>query len=127
MTISISTTANLTLGEAQLSTIENLPNILPLDVWLTPPQYQILNSVIGRTATIRPRKRRTNVTRDNSRGATLKELERHIANLDAWQKRAAIEMPTAPQRIRGLAGSGKTIVLALKAAIAQVLWFLINI
>src|SRR5262249_17924741 len=46
----------------------------------------------------------------------LKKLEKNIANLDAWQKRAAIEMPTAPQRIRGLAGSGKTIVLALKAA-----------
>jgi len=36
--------------------------------------------------------------------------------LDAWQKRAAIETPAGPQRIRGLAGSGKTIVLALKAA-----------
>jgi len=39
-----------------------------------------------------------------------------IANLDSWQKAAAIETPDGPQRIRGLAGSGKTIVLALKAA-----------
>ena len=46
----------------------------------------------------------------------LKEFERGIANLDRWQKQAAIETPEGPQRIRGLAGSGKTIVLALKAA-----------
>src|SRR5262245_26117424 len=31
-------------------------------------------------------------------------------------EKAAIESPEGPQRIRGLAGSGKTIVLALKAA-----------
>ncbi|AYQ36684.1 RNA helicase [Burkholderia lata] len=36
--------------------------------------------------------------------------------MDSWQKAAAIETPDGPQRIRGLAGSGKTIVLALKAA-----------
>ena len=31
-------------------------------------------------------------------------------------KKAAFEIPEGPQRIRGLAGSGKTVVLALKAA-----------
>lgn len=52
----------------------------------------------------------------NSRGGIIKALEAKIANLDQWQKKAAIESPDGPQRIRGLAGSGKTIVLALKAA-----------
>jgi Resolvase, N terminal domain len=42
----------------------------------------------------------------------MKIIEREIANLDRWQKRAAIETPKGPQRIRGLACSGKTIVLA---------------
>ncbi|RBL82402.1 hypothetical protein DDE05_37820 [Streptomyces cavourensis] len=46
----------------------------------------------------------------------MKVIERGIANLDQWQKAAAIETPEGPQRIRGLAGSGKTVVLALKAA-----------
>jgi superfamily I DNA and RNA helicase len=115
-TISISTNADVEVGGALLSTIENLGEVLPEDAELTETQFQILNSVIERTATIRPRKRRLNVTRQTSRGAIMRELERNIANLDAWQKRAAIEMPTGPQRIRGLAGSGKTIVLALKAA-----------
>lgn len=50
------------------------------------------------------------------RAAVLTEIDSRIANLDRWQKAAAIEMPEGPQRIRGLAGSGKTVVLAWKAA-----------
>ncbi|ORE90944.1 ATP-binding domain-containing protein [Aurantimonas sp. 22II-16-19i] len=115
-TVSITTETDATIGDAQLSTIENLARLLPRNANLSAEHYQVLNSVVERTATIRPRKRRSNVSRGNSRGALLKQIEKNIANLDAWQKRAAIEMPAAPQRIRGLAGSGKTIVLALKAA-----------
>lgn len=50
------------------------------------------------------------------RAAVLAEIDGRIANLDRWQKAAAIEMPEGPQRIRGLAGTGKTVVLAWKAA-----------
>lgn len=75
-----------------------------------------LQAALQRVTTIKPAKRRTAVARGNSRGAILKEIEREIANLDRWQKKAAIESPEGPQRIRGLAGSGKTVVLALKAA-----------
>ena len=75
-----------------------------------------LQAALQRLTTIKPIKKRTNVTRAESRGSILKKIEREIANLDQWQKRAAIESPDGPQRIRGLAGSGKTVVLALKAA-----------
>ncbi len=75
-----------------------------------------LQAALQRVTTIKPTKRRSSVTRANSRGGVLKQIERGIANLDRWQKQAAIETPEGPQRIRGLAGSGKTIVLALKAA-----------
>ena len=40
--------------------------------------------------------------------------------MDNWQKKGAIEYANGPQRIRGLAGSGKTVVLALKAAYLHV-------
>lgn len=64
--------------------------------------------------------RRTGTTRTiespNSRGAKLKSLESSIATLDVQQGRAVIETAHGVQRIRGLAGSGKTIVLALKVA-----------
>src|SRR5206468_1812601 len=64
----------------------------------------------------RPKSKRLKVKVATSKGGILKTIESEIANLDAWQKAAAIETPDGPQRIRGLAGSGKTIVLALKAA-----------
>jgi len=56
------------------------------------------------------------VTAPHSRGAILKSLESSIATLDAQQSTAVIETARDVQRIRGLAGSGKTVVLALKAA-----------
>lgn len=52
----------------------------------------------------------------DSRGARLKRVDESIANLDQHQSQAVIETVDGVQRIRGLAGSGKTIVLALKVA-----------
>lgn len=75
-----------------------------------------LHAALQRVTTIKPPKKRATVRNAASRGATLKVIEKDIANLDRWQKAAAIESPEGPQRIRGLAGSGKTVVLALKAA-----------
>ncbi len=83
---------------------------------LTEEVIRPLQSALQRVSTIKPRKRRQNATLPDSRGTILKKIEAAIANLDQWQKKAAIESPNGPQRIRGLAGSGKTIVLALKAA-----------
>ncbi|HMJ35214.1 MAG TPA: ATP-binding domain-containing protein [Baekduia sp.] len=74
-----------------------------------------LQAALQRVTTIKPTKRRSTVT-DSSRGGKMRQIEREIANLDRWQRQAAIESPEGPQRIRGLAGSGKTVVLALKAA-----------
>lgn len=78
--------------------------------------YTALESALQRVTTIKPARKREHVTASTSRGGVLKSIEKQIANLDQWQKQAAIESPDGPQRIRGLAGSGKTIVLALKAA-----------
>ncbi len=75
-----------------------------------------LHAAIQRVTTIKPAKRRALVQKDSSRGSVLKAIEKGIANLDRWQKAAAIESAEGPQRIRGLAGSGKTVVLALKSA-----------
>ena len=93
-----------------------------LPTWLrtlnpvTPQLEHNLHAALQRVTTIKPAKKRSAVAKPSSRGATLKTLEKGIANLDRWQKQAAIESPEGPQRIRGLAGSGKTVVLALKAA-----------
>jgi len=78
--------------------------------------FRPLCAAIQRVTNIQPIKRRATVQKAKSRGAVLKTIEREVANLDEWQRKAAIETPDGPQRVRGLAGSGKTVVLALKAA-----------
>src|SRR3546814_1304624 len=67
-------------------------------------------------SSIRKSRSKREVYREDSRGAKLKSLENSIATLDHRQNKAVIETVDGVQRIRGLAGSGKTIVLALKAA-----------
>ena len=84
--------------------------------WGEPDQYETVLSVIQSISTIRRNRRRRANVRAGSHGAALQALEDSIANLDARQSRAVIETVQGVQRIRGLAGSGKTIVLALKAA-----------
>lgn len=90
------------------------------DADLTSDQEQHLNAAIQRISNLKPQKKRLNITRADSRGAVIKRIEEQIANLDLWQKRGSIEYVNGPQRIRGLAGSGKTVVLALKAAYLHV-------
>ena len=81
-----------------------------------PQLFSAVHSVIQSISSIRRGRRRRNVSQDASRGAYLKALEDSIANLDSRQSKAVIETVEGVQRIRGLAGSGKTIILALKAA-----------
>jgi len=81
--------------------------------------YQYINTVIESLVNLKPQIKRE-VKSDSSYGGIIKKIEQGIANLDSYQKKAALEIPNAPQRIRGLAGSGKTIILALKAAYLHV-------
>lgn len=80
------------------------------------PYYKHLLSAIQSISNIRKNKRIRNIDSKESKGARLQELEESIANLDPTQAEAVIQMANGVQRIRGLAGSGKTIVLALKVA-----------
>lgn len=72
-------------------------------------------SAIESISTIRQNRARRTIKEPDSLGARLKKLEASIATLDPRQSKAVIETVDGIQRIRGLAGSGKTIVLALKA------------
>ncbi len=95
----------------------NLVNILQdIKNELNDETLKRINSAIQKVTSLKPQNKRDNAITDGSRGFILKQIEKEIANLDKWQKQASIEVPEGPQRIRGLAGSGKTVVLALKAA-----------
>ena len=102
--------------EGHYCSLEEVPDLVGNLTSLESSLYRNLEAALQRVTTIKPSKRRADVAGADSKGAVLKRIEAGIANLDFWQKQAAIESPEGAQRIRGLAGSGKTIVLALKAA-----------
>ena len=88
--------------------------------WSNYVYFESLNAAIQATTSIRKRKQRNYVKLAESKGAKISRLEDSIANLDKDQNAAVLETVDGVQRIRGLAGSGKTIVLALKVAYLHV-------
>ena len=78
--------------------------------------YEKLLEAIQMISQIKKRGRRGNLQDATSKGSKLKVIEDQISCLDKYQSKAVIETVEGVQRIRGLAGSGKTIVLALKVA-----------
>lgn len=86
------------------------------DDWKANHLFSELSSAIQAISSIRKGRKRRDLINPDSRGSKIKSLEDTIATLDNQQSEAVIETVEGVQRIRGLAGSGKTIVLALKVA-----------
>lgn len=87
-----------------------------LEKWEYSDKYTKVVSVIQTISTLRTNKNKRTILKKDSKGSKLADLEDTIANLDKNQSKAVIETVEGVQRIRGLAGSGKTIIIALKAA-----------
>jgi superfamily I DNA and RNA helicase len=90
--------------------------ILQQENWANNDLFDKVLSVIQTVTRLKGDTKRDYVKTDYSRGYKLKQLEGTISVLDSEQETAVIEFFEGVQRIRGLAGSGKTIILALKAA-----------
>lgn len=104
-------------NEYPLCNEDNLNSAIDsIHAWDNTSYYEILISVVQSVSMIRKNRKKRDIQDAASRGARLQMIEDSIANLDNQQGRAVIESVEGVQRIRGLAGSGKTIVLALKAA-----------
>ena len=110
------------VADHPLADRSTFPRTLQSLTWNEPDEqaYEAALSAIENISSIRKSRKQRSPNRPNSRGAKLQKLEDSIATLDATQGRAVIETVEGVQRIRGLAGSGKTIVLALKAAYLHV-------
>jgi superfamily I DNA and RNA helicase len=105
-------------GDYPVGNSETLLSYLPEDSWGEDDAhlYERTLSALQNISTIRRSRNARRIESPTSRGAKLKSLEESIATLDSLQSKAVIETVEGVQRVRGLAGSGKTIVLALKAA-----------
>jgi len=80
---------------------------------------ELVSTVEGAKGIIRPKSRQLEKAAPTSKGQLAAKAEAAIASFDLQQRHGFALRFRGPQRIRGLAGSGKTIVLAMKAAIAH--------
>ncbi|QDV69028.1 hypothetical protein Poly24_27420 [Rosistilla carotiformis] len=77
---------------------------------------ELVATIDGAKGLIRTKKRDISGKDQKSKGKQAELVEAAITNFDQQQKHGIMGVVTGPQRIRGLAGSGKTVVLAMKAA-----------
>ncbi len=80
---------------------------------------EITSVVEGSKGLIRVRERRTDSFPPTSKVALVKALEEEIRRFDREQRLCYMTEVFGPQRITGLAGSGKTVVIAMQAALAH--------
>lgn len=78
---------------------------------------ELISTFEGSKGLIKPNKRDLEDDDSTSKKAIAAKVEAAISLFDHQQKRGMLGRITGPQRIRGLAGSGKTVVLAMKAAL----------
>lgn len=78
--------------------------------------FPLIQSCIDGTLRLQKKAERKISPKLDKKGDVLNEIQKYISNLDIDQKQVACTDADGPQRIRGLAGSGKTIVLTQKAA-----------
>ena len=83
---------------------------------------EVMAHLEAATATIKPKERHVSESESGTKAAVLKHVENQIAKFDDKQRFAALALIEGPMRIRGLAGSGKTIILCLKAAYLHMLY-----
>jgi superfamily I DNA and RNA helicase len=89
----------------------------PLDKPLSADQWALAKSIFTAAHVMRPRAVASSLPRATSMGEAVRVLDRQIALLDSDQVRAALQIAPGPQRLRGLAGTGKTVILAMRAAL----------
>lgn len=81
---------------------------------------ELLSVLDGSKALIRIKERKTAGFDQNAKLVVIARLEEEIRKFDRDQRVAYMTDVHGTQRIRGLAGSGKTVVLAMKAAITAI-------
>jgi superfamily I DNA and RNA helicase len=83
---------------------------------LTPEQWQWATAVLrGELPSAPPRPVATGTPQD-SPVRVIREIEVRLKVLDDDQQKVAHEIPDGPQRVRGLAGTGKTVLFARRTA-----------
>lgn len=112
---------NSNLGNPDVISLKDIDNIIEANktTILSNDEFNILTATIEGTLNIKKKSDRV-INADTetlTKGKILTLIQNKEATFDIEQKRAALNIIDSPQRIRGLAGSGKTVILAMKAAL----------
>jgi superfamily I DNA and RNA helicase len=94
--------------------ISQIPPIVPGE-YLEDKDWELLLSVISGTSVLR-KPQRSVTTSGKSRSNIINSLREKLYDIDLQQEQIGKEIPPGMQRIRGIAGSGKTVLLCQKAA-----------
>jgi superfamily I DNA and RNA helicase len=100
---------------------ETHPLVIGAD--LTPTQWELLLAVLGGTAIYTHEHQQLNCSSSNTganRRKIIQQVRSRLNQLDLQQEAIAKQIPPGMQRIRGVAGSGKTVALCQKAALMAV-------
>ncbi|GHO82280.1 DEAD/DEAH box helicase [Dictyobacter formicarum] len=82
---------------------------------LTEESWKIALSIL-KGSNILKREQRSFAQKPDTKAAYLQNVEEQIQLIDSEQESIALKIPEGPQRIRGIAGSGKTVVMCMKVA-----------
>lgn len=105
--------ANDNLHEDIKSKIKKIPTLL------SNRTIDIIDAVLdGSEVFSKVKKKKIEVAPKNINEFITKSLD-YTFKLDVIQRQVALQVPPGPQRIRGLAGTGKTVILCMKAAMAH--------
>ncbi|MBW4645888.1 MAG: ATP-binding domain-containing protein [Goleter apudmare HA4340-LM2] len=101
--------------EGLLENIQNSSILVPGEN-LEDKDWELLLSVTGGTPVFRKTHRSRISTTGKTRSSVIDSLRESLYELDLQQEQIGKQIPPGPQRIRGVAGSGKTVLLCQKAA-----------
>ena len=104
------------LGKVALIEQIQQANIVIPGADLEAKNWELLLSVIGGTPVLRKPPRNQVNTTGKTRSNVIDSLREKLYEIDLQQEHIGKEIPPGPQRIRGIAGSGKTVLLCQKAA-----------
>ncbi|WP_016951399.1 nuclease-related domain-containing DEAD/DEAH box helicase [Anabaena sp. PCC 7108] len=104
------------LGKVGLLERIQQTNIVIPGADLEDKDWELLLSVIGGTPVLRKQPRNQVTTTGKTRSSVIDSLREKLYEIDLQQEHIGKEIPPGPQRIRGIAGSGKTVLLCQKAA-----------
>jgi superfamily I DNA and RNA helicase len=113
----------LSTSHSLLQQIQQTPPIIK-GCNLTVGQWKLLQAVISGTPVFRTRVGARHIVplhdgqpkTKQTRASVLAEVRQRLSQFDLQQEHIAKTIPPGPQRIRGIAGSGKTVLLCQKAA-----------